>query len=1140
MLIHVKDAVTLQGARTLRTPFIIPYGIHQEYELSIVTGHDNRPVDIESRGCVKWTLTVTPSPENPTKVLAYAVFPENIATGNSVRFDLAATSVEMYKQVAGNPATPAVLQLQGFTEEDAPATLVITLPVALTTTSQQRLPVDLSTALMQELQLAVSTAGAAQRVISQYATQSDAAAERAEQAAMNAHASEVNAQGSATAAGVSAGNARESELAAEGSAIAAAGSASDALVSAEAAHESEIAAKASEDAAALSESNAHDSEVAAKASEDAALASQNAAHGSEVAAKASEDAALASQNAAHASEQAAAQSASAAATYEGNAAASATAAAASAQAAATSETNADASDTSAQLAAQAAEYARNGAVDAKVLAETAQSAAESAATDAADETADAIEGQFRDDLSALSTAVNSAQSAATVATTSQQSASASAVSAQQSAAEAYEYAQQAGLNTVLILDAPPTVNTAAAVGKLAIWHDTENDKNHIYHLGFISIADSSTFYHWEECVLVSQGNVAGGYPVLDENGKIASAQLSIAAANKLGAVMPSTQGINVTVGGFLSIDRASNAAIDVKASPFYPIVPSNLDYAVRSVLPSVTEIPAATSDYSLVDSSATTNNHSHVYSHAPTTAPTYRLPQVTNTTIAHYIELTVDFTNVQTYSFLDHAGEPIVPLFTPSIAAGDVYTFKMEYSAIKAAWLVYPQKQGAVADDFVMRGEVGAANGVPSLDANAQIPSNQIPKAVFKIGGVAVGNTNGLTIDSSNGYILLLDVSSSAIDSRRSIGGGYGAITTKNLNYAVTAALTDANHITLTDAQKATAQSVFGVPAPLLGTTAPTTSTVGVIGQLYVDTVTSKTYHCTAVTNTGTESDPVMEYTWTDDINANGGQFNQNIDITNNLAKLRHGVSLGNIGAYSALIATNSCATAGQYSLVCGFRNKVWGSYTFACGNGSHIINGVRITGGGAVNLEEVDWSGNLLINGGFQQNTHVIPADTTEYTLPEGVSLHLPSLPSVYILPKIYARYIMANNQVCIHTGTGDGDGFFKWTFMNFAGQLSYYYTSSLYPAAGDYAYENTALTLRPHPISLPDDITHECILTIKFSSTVLTYEFQDSAGITLVPLPLNGDIEAGSVVTFLCRYNPLLSQWVIYPVMDGQEAQA
>ena len=208
MLIHVNDAVTLQGARALRQPLIIPYGIHQEYELQLVTGHDNRPVDIESRGCVKWTLTVTPSPENPTKVLAYAVFPENIATGNCIRFDLAATSVEMYKHVAGNPATPAILQLQGFTGEDAPATTVVVLPVTLTTTAQQRRPVDLSTALMQELQLAVSTAGAAQRAIYSQQISTGEDADRAEHAAAMAQASEANAQQSSEEAAAASADAR--------------------------------------------------------------------------------------------------------------------------------------------------------------------------------------------------------------------------------------------------------------------------------------------------------------------------------------------------------------------------------------------------------------------------------------------------------------------------------------------------------------------------------------------------------------------------------------------------------------------------------------------------------------------------------------------------------------------------------------------------------------------------------------------------------------------------------------------------------------------------------------------------------------------------------------------------------------------
>lgn len=48
------------------------------------------------------------------------------------------------------------------------------------------------------------------------------------------------------------------------------------------------------------------------------------------------------------------------------------------------------------------------------------------------------------------------------------------------------------------------------------------------------------------------------------------------------------------------------------------------------------------------------------------------------------------------------------------------------------------------------------------------------------------------------------------IDSRLS---GFGVITPGQLNYAVTAALTDAKHIVLTDAQKVTAKSVLGITA---------------------------------------------------------------------------------------------------------------------------------------------------------------------------------------------------------------------------------------------------------------------------------------------------------------------------------------
>ena len=44
------------------------------------------------------------------------------------------------------------------------------------------------------------------------------------------------------------------------------------------------------------------------------------------------------------------------------------------------------------------------------------------------------------------------------------------------------------------------------------------------------------------------------------------------------------------------------------------------------------------------------------------------------------------------------------------------------------------------------------------------------------------------------------------------------------------------------------------VPAPIIGTSAPTTSTVGVVGQEYIDTAAKLVYHCTAAGATG--------YTW--------------------------------------------------------------------------------------------------------------------------------------------------------------------------------------------------------------------------------------------------------------------------------------
>ena len=651
----------------------------------------------------------------------------------------------------------------------------------------------------------------------------------------------------------------------------------------------------------------------------------------------------------------------------------------------------------------------------------------------------------------------------------------------ENAAERAEEAA-AGIVPPLQLSSPPTTSTVGSVGQLAVWHDSDNNKDHLYHLCFVSEGESATLYHWEECVLESARNIAGGFLGLDVNGRVSlqnSISVGISNLNTGQRILSvgyynDNSAYDAALVGYGLKAFSQNALITGKynvAKQGLRLVGNGLNSANRKNIEElsvngdhyitggrqqgITEIPAATSDYTFVEG---------VFAHVPSTAPTYRMPSVLDTTRTHYIELTVDFTAVQTYSFLDHAGEPIVPLFTPSVAAGDVYTFKMEYSAIKAAWLIYPQKQGAVADDFVMRGEVGAANGVAGLDANAKVPSGQLPFASFNtFGAVRVYSAKGISFAPSD-YLAIVKSTEAEINDRTSI---YKPIVSSNLNYAVTAAITDANHITLTDAQKATAQEVFGVPVPLFGTTAPTTSTVGVVGQLYVNTTTSRTYHCTGVS----ESGGATSYVWTDGINSNGGTLH---------GALKYVTGTWQVGLQQyALVCGASLNNITTGSIISGYHPTGTQTYQIVCGQYNTSEAGVLVVGNGTAqqtsNALVLKNNGNLYIAGGHQQGVTVIPSATTAYTLAEGVQHHTPEAASVYNLPAV------------------------------------------------------TNATR-----------THECILSIKFSANVLTYEFQDSAGNTLVPLPLNGDIEDGSVVTFYCRYESLLSQWVIMPVMVGKEAQA
>lgn len=189
---------------------------------------------------------------------------------------------------------------------------------------------------------------------------------------------------------------------------------------------------------------------------------------------------------------------------------------------------------------------------------------------------------------------------------------------------------------------------------------------------------------------------ANGVAELDENGLIPRGELPKGGNNsgQLGAVFTvASVGLSIESNGRIGVVQASNQRIDRKneIGERQVVTPGNLDYAVRSVSPNVTTIPAATSAYSLLDATATTNGHSWHYVHEPTSAPTYTLPAVTNATVVHAIDLKVKFSaNVLTYSFLDSAGNAVTPLAQPDIAAGTVVDFLCEYDPLSSQWAVMP------------------------------------------------------------------------------------------------------------------------------------------------------------------------------------------------------------------------------------------------------------------------------------------------------------------------------------------------------------------------------------------------------------------------------------------------------------------
>ena len=180
----------------------------------------------------------------------------------------------------------------------------------------------------------------------------------------------------------------------------------------------------------------------------------------------------------------------------------------------------------------------------------------------------------------------------------------------------------------LILSSAPTASTVGVLGQVAL--DT-NTSTPYTCIGVDEVSDPAV-YTWRKDVIVN------GHGLID------AALLPVATSTGKGGVRVSGSGGTIMSGEYIKTDPATDNNIDARSSLYKAIGAGNLDYAVRSVLLNVTEIPAATTAYSLLDAGSTLNGHSWNYVHTPTAVPTYTLPAVSDGTVAHEIVLEVFFT----------------------------------------------------------------------------------------------------------------------------------------------------------------------------------------------------------------------------------------------------------------------------------------------------------------------------------------------------------------------------------------------------------------------------------------------------------------------------------------------------------------
>lgn len=132
----------------------------------------------------------------------------------------------------------------------------------------------------------------------------------------------------------------------------------------------------------------------------------------------------------------------------------------------------------------------------------------------------------------------------------------------------------------------------------------------------------------------------------------------------------------------------------------------------------------------------------------------------------------------------------------------------------------------------------------------------------------------------------------SASDSPDFVYTFYGLIMISNTG-SISVTVDASAVVTTATMQAAIAAAIADIPQPIIGTTPPTTSTVGVVGQEYIDKTNKRVWYCTAAESTG--------YTWILTSAGLSTKVNTTLSASSWSTEKKYTVSNANITATSAV-----------------------------------------------------------------------------------------------------------------------------------------------------------------------------------------------------------------------------------------------